>query len=334
MASKNPKSQTNQPKTKPVKNEQANQATGEGAQNEQAANAANAMQEATGSNQAAGVSGVQGNQADGQQLTDTQGQAGAAVQDSASDANADQSNSQNGEKSQDASAGSDQAGGAGTTDAATVVAEPTNAAPVAAVTTQPSSTVVEPEQAPVTSTAAASADSSQDTANEPAAQVDTRTPAEKIDQVLVERIGKVNSSSAKVLLEMLRDYAAEIRRTMDEQKIAQLQKRLSRFMIQAINSLEYPDFRQVWAGFLAAIVAGQDGVFGQLAFFRSHEAVDLTEEERQTFARLQNLAFFTADPRSRRAYINQIDLDKTLAVGITENGRNNVQQFYAASTGS
>lgn len=102
---------------------------------------------------------------------------------------------------------------------------------------------------------------------------------------------------------------------------------LYRALTNAINKTD-TDFRAVWNTILRLFLEHKDGVFSERYVYRHFDNVALELNDRRAFQRLLNLAILTADPKSRSLALKQIDMQKTLEFGVTEEGRSRILGFY------
>lgn len=108
------------------------------------------------------------------------------------------------------------------------------------------------------------------------------------------------------------------------------QMNLYRAIASMINRVEGEEFTRAWNWLLEQFSLYRQGVFAERYVFRGFEDIALPEADRKAFQRLLNLIKATADVRGRAAALKQVDLTKTLELGLTEPGRQRVLQFYGA----
>jgi hypothetical protein len=118
------------------------------------------------------------------------------------------------------------------------------------------------------------------------------------------------------------------RRPNTTTEVLQQQTALYRALTTLINKVEGEEFTRAWSWLLEQFVLYRQGVFAEKYVFRGFEDITLNEADRKAFQRLLNLVKATCDPRSRAVTLKQIDLTKTLELGVTEPGRQRVLQFY------
>lgn len=118
------------------------------------------------------------------------------------------------------------------------------------------------------------------------------------------------------------------RKPVTTEELVRAQTSLYRVISQVINGLEGEDFTGAWGYLLQMAHAHRKGVFSEIYLFRGFEDIVLPEAERKAFQRLLNLIKLTADPKSRQIALKQVDITKTLELGLTEPGRQRVLGFY------
>ncbi len=157
-------------------------------------------------------------------------------------------------------------------------------------------------------------------------QEPVRTPAK--DEAILAKMAE-NDMVGKTLASVLRDYV----RVMEPGQIVEttVGARLQSTLWNTIKRVVEADgevFTPVWKSFLEFIVAHEKGVFADRYIHRFTGYNTISSEDTVAFCAIINLAKITADPRSRQTALKQVDLGATMDRGFTEQGRNNIIQFY------
>lgn len=137
---------------------------------------------------------------------------------------------------------------------------------------------------------------------------------------------------ARSLCDVVVSYIAAVppRTPIDPATLVQQQVYLYRAIAGMINKLEGEEFTQVWSWLLACFNVHRHGVFGERHVFRAMEEITLSPDDRKAFQRLLNLLILTCEATSRAYALRQIDMTKTLALGLTEPGRQRIHGFYGS----
>lgn len=144
----------------------------------------------------------------------------------------------------------------------------------------------------------------------------------------LEETSKKVGAQAKGVLEVIKTYMSEMapKKPLSQEAQCRHQVALFRALTLTINVLE-EDFRPTWQAILKVFHEHRDGVFHERYVFRHFANMALSSEERTTFMALLNLIKLIADPKARKAALRQVDLERSLEVGITEEGRNRIRSF-------
>ncbi len=88
------------------------------------------------------------------------------------------------------------------------------------------------------------------------------------------------------------------------------------------------DFKPAWSLILEYFNEYKDGVFGERHVYRFFEQSNMGAQQIEAFQRLVNLIILTANPKTRKESLKQVDIERTLAVGFDETARQNLLAFY------
>lgn len=143
-------------------------------------------------------------------------------------------------------------------------------------------------------------------------------------------IPQTDSVMAKSLYATIETYIQAIppRTPIEPATLVQQQVYLYRAITGIINKLEGEEFTQAWSWLLACFFEYRKDVFGERHVYRAMEEITLSPDDRKAFQRLLNLLILTCEPASRAIALRQIDMPKTLALGVTEPGRQRIHAYY------
>lgn len=98
--------------------------------------------------------------------------------------------------------------------------------------------------------------------------------------------------------------------------------------IQSLVNGGGKEFNKGWSTFLNVIHAERQGIFSERYMFRFMEHVSMSKNDYSAFTAVLNLAHVTSDPKGRQVALKQVDIGKTLAQGFTDEGKQNLLNFY------
>lgn len=98
--------------------------------------------------------------------------------------------------------------------------------------------------------------------------------------------------------------------------------------IQGVIERSGEEFQQAYTLLLAYFEAYKDDVFHEHYVFRFADSVTLSAEELATFQKMINLLKLTCSPVGREQSLRQVDLGRTMANNISEQGRQKILSFY------
>lgn len=101
--------------------------------------------------------------------------------------------------------------------------------------------------------------------------------------------------------------------------------------IQNVINREDEYFRPLFSAILALFDLHKAGVFHETNVFRFMDNITLPDNERKAFQRLINLIKVTAAKSSRSTAIKQVNLQDSLRFGLTDEGRQRVNDFFGAN---
>lgn len=161
------------------------------------------------------------------------------------------------------------------------------------------------------------------------AEVVEEVPAISDFQFAVGRIMTSGTTAQRGLVSALELYLSKMAPgiPMDNDKGAANQYGLWMTLATILNG-DSAEFKSLWNIVLAFFHEHKNGVCHERYIFRFAEYWNRPEHALQAFQRILNLIKLTADVKGREHGLKQIDLTRTLAIGITEEGRQKVLAFY------
>ena len=89
------------------------------------------------------------------------------------------------------------------------------------------------------------------------------------------------------------------------------------------------EFNKLWNLLLGYFNFYKEGVFNDRYIFRFAECWSWTQDELKGMNSIFNLLKLTADPATRSTGLTQVNMEKSLSVGISEEGRSRITSFYS-----
>lgn len=170
---------------------------------------------------------------------------------------------------------------------------------------------------------------------QPAAPVAPAAPAFVADALplVTTPTADVFSPLGKGYLEDLENYISvmHLRRPTTSAEGAVQQRRLFRLLTQIVNNLT-DDFADVWTALLKRAYEERLGAFAPQAVFRFFDSplLNLSAADATGFRGMLNLIVKTADPKSRKLVLSQVNLEQTLNVKpFSSDGRERLFAFYS-----
>lgn len=197
------------------------------------------------------------------------------------------------------------------------------------VTESPPAEVVQESPQPVVNDAVAAAVAV--TSITPPEVVDTPAQPEltafqkKLAEVLAK--GTVEQVS---LITKLNAYIEEMKpgKPMSGDQGVIFQHQLWRTIFTTVENSPADQFKNLWSIILAFFHEYADGVFHESYVYRFSESWKFSKIELDGFQRIINLLKVSANPKTRGETTKQVDLDKTLSLPFSEEGRNRLLNFY------
>lgn len=140
-----------------------------------------------------------------------------------------------------------------------------------------------------------------------------------------EGLSSLGRSAIATLVEYV-DYM-DPKKSQNQDEAIRKQVGLYRAIILTINR-NNEDFNKTWDAILRIFNDHKDGAFHEKAVFRYMAFITLDEDKRTTFRRLINLIKITAPLPGRSIALRQVNMERTLSIDVTEEGRNRVLNFY------
>lgn len=175
------------------------------------------------------------------------------------------------------------------------------------------------------------------------APVQESTPAESVKveeptQAVVEanpfqtQIEKITEgdSSLQILSARLQEYVNKMSPgiPVSDNSGALANLGLLKTITSVADSFDPKLFNKAWSIVLAYFDEYSDGVFSDRYAYRFPQAWGFGEDSLKAYQNLVDLCRHTANPNSRKAALKQIDFNKSLEYGITEEGRSKIVSYY------
>lgn len=162
----------------------------------------------------------------------------------------------------------------------------------------------------------------------PATVVALKQEMEKVD--IDAWIAKAPSMTSKLLLGQLKVYMSEMKPGLpvDSKKAAVHQLQLYRVLNSFISKVTGEEFTQVWSVVLALFYQEADGVFHDIYVARGFDNIELPAASITAFQNLLHLCKVTADYKVRNLALKQLNLEKALQTGFTEQARQSLLSYY------
>ena len=203
-------------------------------------------------------------------------------------------------------------------------------------------TATETTQAPVVeatgtadTTASTKITATKVTATKVVAKAVTATPVVTVavastEEELIAKLKALNVSTVSVFVDTFENYVQHMAPgvPVSNDDGAKLQYGLWKAFQTLINNTPVENFKVVWGNVLSLCMLHSGGALGERYAFRfaaqwSQQVTQLT-----AYQALLNLVNLTANPNTRAVGLKQIDLNRALATGYTERGRQNLLSFY------
>ena len=139
--------------------------------------------------------------------------------------------------------------------------------------------------------------------------------------------GTVNQRSLITALEQYVDVLAPGKPIEGDQG-ARIQYGFWKTISNVLENAPADEFKLLWNILLGFFNAHKDGALHERYVFRFSEFWSQSEAELTAFQRLINLIKLTANPSTRAQSLKQVDLQRTLAEGLSETARQRVLMFY------
>lgn len=146
----------------------------------------------------------------------------------------------------------------------------------------------------------------------------------------IEQLQASGTSAEKALISGLTSYMKNMApgKPMDGDVGAAHQNQLWSLLANTINSAPEQEFRKLWSIILAFFNEYKNGVFHDRYIFRFSEYWRYNSDDLAGLQRILNVIKLTADPAERNAGLRQVDLNRSLEFGFTEEGRQRILSYY------
>lgn len=162
------------------------------------------------------------------------------------------------------------------------------------------------------------------------AAVASVTPTVSDFAAIIGGILDTGTATQKQTIWRMEDYINKMRPgvTQTEQSGTQNQLTFWHFLNSTIN-LDQAEFKQCWAIILFYFKEYNKGALGEQYVARFFNAIRLDEASMKAFQHLLDLCSLTADAGTRAQAMRQMDLNRALSVGISEQAKANIISFYS-----
>lgn len=172
----------------------------------------------------------------------------------------------------------------------------------------------------------------QEAAGEVAPVAEITEPSQALsasEQVIADLLEKAETPAVRGFATALGNYldAMGVTKAIPPEQGARHQVMFWR-AIQAMINGGGKEFRMGWNAFLAVMQNEREGVFAERYMFRFVEQISIPKSDYDAFCSILNLAHVTADPKGRQLALKQVDMNKTLASGYNDEGRQALLSFY------
>lgn len=144
---------------------------------------------------------------------------------------------------------------------------------------------------------------------------------------------KLNDVLTNELMLFMADYVLSMAPgvNIDLRAGAAKQKAFFKMLQKVIEKSTIDTFKTNWIIVLSYFWAyRRDKALGERYVNRFSEYWQNKDEDLTAYQRIVNLCLLSANPAERSKVLKQVDINKTLEIGFTEVGRNNVKTFYKA----
>lgn len=135
----------------------------------------------------------------------------------------------------------------------------------------------------------------------------------------------------KNLIAALDKYLEDLkpRKPVTVDKGANIQYLFWKTLQSAIENSSQEEFKSLWTIVLAYFNLFKDEAFHERYVYRFAEYWTASEDELSAFQRLLNLIKLTADPKERALGLKQVNVEKSLELIFSEQGRQKLLNFYS-----
>lgn len=151
-------------------------------------------------------------------------------------------------------------------------------------------------------------------------------------QTYIENIKQNGTVHAKSLIVSIENYMREMAPgiPMDNDKGARFQHTLWKTIYQVVENVPVDEFRKCWNIILSYFnnYKERKSVFNERYVFRFSEYWVWPEDELSAFQRTLNILILTANPETRNQELRHVDLDRSLELGYSDEGRQRIINFY------
>ena len=165
----------------------------------------------------------------------------------------------------------------------------------------------------------------QQTQQKPAVQQTGMSFEDRIAELKVS-----GTQNQKTVINELEQYIARMKPGMpvDGDKGAKAQYGLWHTLRKILETMPQEEFKNLWMLVMLYFHQHREGVFHERYVFRFSEFWNWSEKDLTAFQRILNLLKLTANPATRNAALKQVNLERSLADGISEEARQRLVTLY------
>jgi len=149
-------------------------------------------------------------------------------------------------------------------------------------------------------------------------------------ETLINKIKESGTATQKTLILAIETYMEKMKPGMpvDDATGARNQYVFWKTISGLVERAEKDEFKKLWSILLGYFDQYKDGAFHDRYVFRFSEFWHYSISELNAYQRVINLIKLTANAKERESGLKQVDLERTLAEGFSEEARQRIITFY------
>lgn len=163
--------------------------------------------------------------------------------------------------------------------------------------------------------------------------VEKKQPVEVSDfNSLIQGVKDNGTTKQKILISAIEKYMVDMQpgKPVGGDAGARFQYMFWKTLSEVIEQSNQEEFKKSWNIILAYFNQFKTGVFHDKYVFRFAEFWAWNEGELNAFQRILNLIKLTCNPAERQVGLKQVSLERSLAEGFSDDGRQRILTFYQA----